>query len=173
VVPPPGKQGLQTLPPRLSCAKDGRGRPHRGGCGCSSGVEHNLAKVGVVGSNPIARSNSLNDLGDQYVRSEALPSAECLRNAFADCAGQLAGETSKPGGEEARRGCFRAVSKHQERPPIAVRDRSAPPVPIRDVMTAKNVQRAVSPSYWPSFSRNNSARFDRVSRSRCMSFQEA
>ena len=26
-------------------------------CGCSSGVEHNLAKVGVVGSNPIARSN--------------------------------------------------------------------------------------------------------------------
>src|SRR5262249_12960232 len=25
--------------------------------GCSSGVEHNLAKVGVVGSNPIARSN--------------------------------------------------------------------------------------------------------------------
>ena len=29
------------------------GRPDRG---CSSGVEHNLAKVGVVGSNPIARS---------------------------------------------------------------------------------------------------------------------
>src|SRR6266704_6660436 len=28
----------------------------RFGCGCSSGVEHNLAKVGVVGSNPIARS---------------------------------------------------------------------------------------------------------------------
>ena len=28
-------------------------------CGCSSGVEHNLAKVGVVGSNPIARSNFL------------------------------------------------------------------------------------------------------------------
>src|SRR5437763_7531720 len=28
------------------------------GCGCSSGVEHNLAKVGVVGSNPIARSKN-------------------------------------------------------------------------------------------------------------------
>lgn len=28
-------------------------------CGCSSGVEHNLAKVRVVGSNPIARSNLL------------------------------------------------------------------------------------------------------------------
>ena len=27
------------------------------GRGCSSGVEHDLAKVGVVGSNPIARSN--------------------------------------------------------------------------------------------------------------------
>jgi hypothetical protein len=32
------------------------------GCGCSSGVEHNLAKVGVVGSNPIARSNKFNKL---------------------------------------------------------------------------------------------------------------
>jgi hypothetical protein len=28
-----------------------------GACGCSSGVEHNLAKVGVEGSNPFARSN--------------------------------------------------------------------------------------------------------------------
>ncbi len=27
-----------------------------GVCGCSSGVEHNLAKVGVEGSNPFARS---------------------------------------------------------------------------------------------------------------------
>jgi hypothetical protein len=27
------------------------------GCGCSSGVEHNLAKGGVEGSNPFARSN--------------------------------------------------------------------------------------------------------------------
>ncbi len=26
--------------------------------GCSSGVEHNLAKVGVEGSNPFARSSS-------------------------------------------------------------------------------------------------------------------
>ena len=25
-------------------------------CGCSSGVEHNLAKVGVEGSNPFTRS---------------------------------------------------------------------------------------------------------------------
>ena len=29
---------------------------HRVRCGCSSGVEHNLAKVGVGGSNPLARS---------------------------------------------------------------------------------------------------------------------
>src|SRR5438309_528271 len=27
------------------------------GCGCSSGVEHDLAKVGVEGSNPFARSS--------------------------------------------------------------------------------------------------------------------
>ena len=31
----------------------------RSGCGCSSGVEHNLAKVGVEGSNPFARSSLL------------------------------------------------------------------------------------------------------------------
>jgi hypothetical protein len=31
--------------------------PAAHGCGCSSGVEHNLAKVGVEGSNPFARSN--------------------------------------------------------------------------------------------------------------------
>src|SRR5262249_1016722 len=28
------------------------------GCGCSSGVEHDLAKVGVEGSNPFARSKN-------------------------------------------------------------------------------------------------------------------
>jgi hypothetical protein len=32
------------------------------GCGCSSGVEHDLAKVGVEGSNPFARSISTNYL---------------------------------------------------------------------------------------------------------------
>lgn len=31
------------------------------GCGCSSGVEHNLAKVGVEGSNPFARSRKSPD----------------------------------------------------------------------------------------------------------------
>jgi hypothetical protein len=33
-------------------------RRARHGCGCSSGVEHNLAKVGVEGSNPFARSKN-------------------------------------------------------------------------------------------------------------------
>src|SRR6266700_6482520 len=32
--------------------------PRLYGCGCSSGVEHDLAKVGVEGSNPFARSNT-------------------------------------------------------------------------------------------------------------------
>src|SRR5438552_10837852 len=32
-------------------------RYHASRRGCSSGVEHNLAKVGVGGSNPLARSN--------------------------------------------------------------------------------------------------------------------
>ena len=35
-------------------------RSKRPASGCSSGVEHNLAKVGVEGSNPFARSNSPN-----------------------------------------------------------------------------------------------------------------
>jgi hypothetical protein len=33
------------------------------GCGCSSGVEHNLAKVGVEGSNPFARSKKISHSG--------------------------------------------------------------------------------------------------------------
>ena len=32
------------------------------GCGCSSVVEHNLAKVGVEGSNPFARSKFPNQI---------------------------------------------------------------------------------------------------------------
>ena len=35
-------------------------RSKRPASGCSSGVEHNLAKVGVEGSNPFARSNTSN-----------------------------------------------------------------------------------------------------------------
>ena len=37
----------------------GAGAANSLGCGCSSGVEHNLAKVGVEGSNPFARSRAL------------------------------------------------------------------------------------------------------------------
>src|SRR5262245_5434186 len=40
----------RSLPP------DGRSGRLPYGCGCSSGVEHDLAKVGVEGSNPFARS---------------------------------------------------------------------------------------------------------------------
>ena len=32
--------------------------------GSSSGVEHNLAKVGVAGSNPVFRSRNIKGLGD-------------------------------------------------------------------------------------------------------------
>ena len=41
-------------------AYDSRCRPRHAadtGCGCSSVVEHDLAKVGVEGSSPFARSN--------------------------------------------------------------------------------------------------------------------
>ena len=39
--------------------------------GRSSGVEHNLAKVGVEGSNPFARSNDFNDLGDRAFAAQS------------------------------------------------------------------------------------------------------
>ena len=49
--------GVAILP---ACAiRPGQTRRARRGCGCSSGVEHDLAKVGVEGSNPFARSNFL------------------------------------------------------------------------------------------------------------------
>jgi hypothetical protein len=41
-------------------------------CGRSSGVEHNLAKVGVVGSNPIARSNFSREAQKTSVPMECL-----------------------------------------------------------------------------------------------------
>ncbi len=42
-------RGLRHIPPVAQPAC---------GCGSSSGVEHNLAKVGVEGSNPFSRSNT-------------------------------------------------------------------------------------------------------------------
>jgi hypothetical protein len=51
---------LQSVP-AFGIGDGARPLPSFYGCGCSSGVEHNLAKVGVVGSNPIARSSSICD----------------------------------------------------------------------------------------------------------------
>jgi hypothetical protein len=42
------------------------------GCGCSSGVEHNLAKVGVEGSNPFARSRLIGQTYAAFLRGPAL-----------------------------------------------------------------------------------------------------
>ena len=50
------------LLPRYHTLLISDGRSNRLGCGCSSGVEHNLAKVGVGGSNPLASSNKINGL---------------------------------------------------------------------------------------------------------------
>ena len=46
--------------------------------GRSSGVEHNLAKVGVEGSNPFARSNVFNALGDRTFVAESLLAARVV-----------------------------------------------------------------------------------------------
>ena len=54
----PAKTGLRPSP--SCCYRSARPAATPGltqGSGCSSGVEHNLAKVGVEGSNPFARSN--------------------------------------------------------------------------------------------------------------------
>jgi hypothetical protein len=50
-------------------------------CGCSSGVEHNLAKVGVGGSNPLARSNIINHLAG-FRTPPNIAGAEWGRNVF-------------------------------------------------------------------------------------------
>ena len=47
--------------------------------GRSSGVEHNLAKVGVEGSNPFARSNDFNDLGDRaFAPKSGVPESDFI-----------------------------------------------------------------------------------------------
>ena len=52
--PPIQGSGVLQSPP--ACVISARSGSPRHGRGCSSGVEHNLAKVGVEGSNPFARS---------------------------------------------------------------------------------------------------------------------
>jgi hypothetical protein len=63
-VPPPAKVALagaiwHSFAMRLGPRRDLPSYPL--GCGCSSGVEHDLAKVGVEGSNPFARSSFSRD----------------------------------------------------------------------------------------------------------------
>ena len=59
----------------IACA----GQPRCGGpltllgCGCSSGVEHNLAKVGVEGSNPFARSRDFSAIAGRECGAATRP----------------------------------------------------------------------------------------------------
>src|SRR5438034_8307179 len=56
------------------------------GRGCSSGVEHDLAKVGVEGSNPFARSNDFEGLRpDSFVRLHASSTHEVIGNDRPGC----------------------------------------------------------------------------------------
>ncbi len=50
--------------------------------GRSSGVEHNLAKVGVEGSNPFARSNYFNDIGDNAFAAQSVATACVLSSVL-------------------------------------------------------------------------------------------
>ena len=60
-------------------AKDGEGRH---GCGCSSAVEHDLAKVGVEGSNPFARSKIIvNGMKDSVDKAPATGSYRYIESA--------------------------------------------------------------------------------------------
>ena len=80
------------------------GRPDRG---CSSGVEHNLAKVGVVGSNPIARSNLILMLMEAVFRRlrRAGPGNE-NRAAIADRAGKKSDRWGLSRQRTAHQGCW-------------------------------------------------------------------
>src|SRR5882724_5153509 len=55
-MPPRPPPRLQMQPPFGIASLRRSSPPCPNGCGCSSGVEHDLAKVGVEGSNPFARS---------------------------------------------------------------------------------------------------------------------
>jgi hypothetical protein len=56
------------------------------GCGCSSGVEHDLAKVGVEGSNPFARSNDFTGLRpDSFVHLHASSTHRVIGNDRPGC----------------------------------------------------------------------------------------
>src|SRR5258707_1379576 len=56
------------------------------GCGCSSGVEHDLAKVGVEGSNPFARSKDLKGLRpDSFVQLHATSTHRVIGNDRPGC----------------------------------------------------------------------------------------
>jgi hypothetical protein len=60
------------------------------GCGCSSGVEHNLAKVGVEGSNPFARSRIFIDISrSRFPQPPSCPGIAVRRTAL--CAAVLRG----------------------------------------------------------------------------------
>ena len=79
-------QGLQiALPSVLS----GLHRPERGR---SSGVEHNLAKVGVEGSNPFARSSFFPGISRRYLKAPSVQgTAKPVRSMPFYC--QLSGVT--------------------------------------------------------------------------------
>jgi hypothetical protein len=50
--------------------------------GCSSVVEHNLAKVGVEGSNPFTRSNFQDQRSDDRVSSDCFQTINVLEREF-------------------------------------------------------------------------------------------
>src|SRR6202043_1800046 len=75
------KRRLQTGPPFGIACRRRSSPPYANGCGCSSVVEHDLAKVGVEGSNPFARSNFLEvakcDEGPLCQRAFRFPAYAC------------------------------------------------------------------------------------------------
>src|ERR1700684_1825060 len=72
------------------------------GCGCSSGVEHNLAKVGVEGSNPFARSKKssakskhLAEIAPNDDASRCLNKARTVPRCLPDLGNRRAGRSPK------------------------------------------------------------------------------
>jgi hypothetical protein len=118
------------------------GRPDRG---CSSGVEHNLAKVGVVGSNPIARSKFSKNLDKLRTKPSCPLSAECPRNVFASRSGQdESSETVGVGQREGHEPYQTPSSSNGRASKNAVRERSAAPATHRDCQD--RVERPAHPS---------------------------
>src|SRR5579862_959818 len=129
------------------------------GCGCSSGVEHNLAKVGVEGSNPFARSKDnkhLRNHAGEWRGLSGAPPGEPLRLSTRRAKPKSAGHLFVCGGACRASARRRLVPRRQHmEPPQGCRDlvhrsrlasRRKDPVTLRAPSSTISTERLTAPT---------------------------